>query len=197
MDEAISVQHDDQIGDGGTQCSKAPLRFKAIYRGLGSIDLTAACRSALLVGKHPTASDTSVLVHIKSNLAKSGVSQGYAIEDGVFRWTGPSSITSADLLAPEAATPSATSRATEFLRDVLADGEMPRARVQQLAEAQGIPAKPLRSARERMRVVVRLVRTASGQTLRSMWRLPDSPSPVLSGANGQAVPREPKKRRKG
>jgi RecA-family ATPase len=44
-------------------------RDKAIYRGLGSIDFTAACRSVLMVGFDPNDGDKRVVAHGKSNLA--------------------------------------------------------------------------------------------------------------------------------
>ena len=45
---------------------------KAIYRGLGSIDFTAAVRSVLLVGQDPDDTASGAVVHIKSNLAPKG-----------------------------------------------------------------------------------------------------------------------------
>jgi hypothetical protein len=45
---------------------------KAIYRGIGSIDFTAACRSVLLVGSDPDDTSRRAVVHIKSNLSEKG-----------------------------------------------------------------------------------------------------------------------------
>ena len=72
---------------------------KAIYRGLGSIDFTAAVRSVLLVGQDPDDTTSGAVVHIKSNLAPRGDSLGYRLspKDG-FAWTGPSTVTADELL---------------------------------------------------------------------------------------------------
>lgn len=45
---------------------------KAAYRGLGSIDLTAAARSVLLVARDKRDSDRRIVMQIKSSLAKEG-----------------------------------------------------------------------------------------------------------------------------
>lgn len=63
---------------------------KAIYRGQGSIDFTAAARSVLLAGKDPEDPTRAAVAHIKSNLASTGSSQGYQIREGRFFWLGES-----------------------------------------------------------------------------------------------------------
>ena len=62
---------------------------KAIYRGLGSIDITGAARSVLAIGRDPSNPYSGrVICHIKSNLTKEGLSLLYYIEDKEvpFRW---------------------------------------------------------------------------------------------------------------
>ncbi|WP_297959650.1 AAA family ATPase [uncultured Ruminococcus sp.] len=45
---------------------------KAAYRGLGSIDLTAAARSVLLVARDKRDPDRRIVMHVKSSLAREG-----------------------------------------------------------------------------------------------------------------------------
>lgn len=99
-------------------------RDKSIYRGIGSIDITAACRSVLLVGRDPTDKEHSVICHTKSNLARCGESLGFTLERGVFEWTGKSDLTAANILAPELdkKEESKQEAAADFLTDLLADG---------------------------------------------------------------------------
>ena len=110
---------------------------KAIYRGLGSIDFTAAVRSVLLVGQDPedTTSGAGAVVHIKSNLAPTGGSLGYRLSppDG-FTWTGPSSLTADELLGTSDGDGGSVD---EFLLGELADGPRPS----------GDPPRILRRAR--------------------------------------------------
>jgi hypothetical protein len=66
---------------------------QAIYRGLGSIDFTAAARSVLMVGRDPREESNRVIFHVKSNLAKGGAPIGYTMNDGKIEWTGVSTLT--------------------------------------------------------------------------------------------------------
>lgn len=62
---------------------------KAIYRGLGSIDITGAARSVLAIGRDPSNPYSGrVICHIKSNLAREGLSLLYYLDDRAepFRW---------------------------------------------------------------------------------------------------------------
>ena len=113
-------------------------RSKSIYRGMGSIDLTAAARSVLLVGRHPEKGRG--LVHIKSNLAPQGPAIGYSLDAGQFRWTGLSSLTPQDILADEA---------EAFLTQTLSDGPVPARQVYDLAEAEGFAEKTVKRAKKK------------------------------------------------
>ena len=56
---------------------------KAIYRGLGSIDITAAARSCLAIGRNPEDPNNGrVICHIKSNLAPMGKPIAYELNPG-------------------------------------------------------------------------------------------------------------------
>src|SRR5688572_17195864 len=63
-------------------------RDKSIYRGVGSIDILAACRSVLLGGADAEDRDKRALLQIKNNLAPLGDGIGYEIREGVFSGTG-------------------------------------------------------------------------------------------------------------
>jgi AAA domain/DnaB-like helicase N terminal domain len=65
-----------------------------INRGLGSIDLTGAARTELHAGKRD---EQSAMVHAKTNIGEIGKSIGFEIKQGIFRWTGETSISANDL----------------------------------------------------------------------------------------------------
>ncbi|PWJ14169.1 AAA family ATPase [Ruminococcus flavefaciens] len=54
---------------------------KAAYRGLGSIDLTAAARSVLLVARDKRDTDRRIVMHIKSSLAREGKPVAFRLGD--------------------------------------------------------------------------------------------------------------------
>jgi hypothetical protein len=128
---------------------------KAIHRGLGSIDLSGAVRTELLVGCSPDEPAQRALVQVKSNLGQFGPSLGYVIEaDGTFRWTGESQLTASTILAPElnGEEPGARADAKEFLLSVLAQGPRPAKDVMAEAGQEGISERTLKRAKKELNV---------------------------------------------
>ena len=73
---------------------------QSTYRGLGSIDITAAVRSLLFIGKLKDSPTTRVLIHEKSSLAPPGQSLAFSLGDEKgFAWIGGYDITADELLA--------------------------------------------------------------------------------------------------
>ncbi|MEW6212387.1 MAG: AAA family ATPase [Acidobacteriota bacterium] len=130
---------------------------RAIYRGIGSIDFTAAARSVLLVGADPDNPTRRAIVQTKNNLAEFGAALGYEIRDGRFYWTGTSDLTASRILAAAGSETdaSAQAEAEEFLREILADGPIPSKEGQKEARAAGISEATLRRARRAIGVVAR------------------------------------------
>ncbi len=127
----------------------------AIYQGLGSIDITAACRSVLMVG---TDSGRQVVAQAKCNLAKLGSSLAYSIDKGRFRWLGQVSATAEDLAAEpdDRDTRGALTEAMDFLREALGKGPLPSADLEEAAKEAGISERTLRRARRRLGARARL-----------------------------------------
>src|SRR5690606_40280420 len=71
-------------------------RGRAITRGLGSIDFSAAARSVLRIGEDPSSPGSRVLVHVKNSVGPVGSSLEFEIEDGLV-WLGRSELSSRDL----------------------------------------------------------------------------------------------------
>ncbi len=130
---------------------------RAIYRGAGSIDFTAAARSVLLAGKDPDDPSKRAFVHIKSNLALEGEPVGYAISEGRFAWTGPSDLTAERILAAEGGSEKQGARreAEDFLTEILTAGPVLASEVKQEARAAGISESTLRRAKLALGVKVR------------------------------------------
>lgn len=125
---------------------------RAIYRGLGSIDFTAAARSVLLVGKKQEGQ--RAVVQIKNSLGEYGPALGFEIQKGQFYWLGEVNITSDDLLRPDAAQEEKTAlvEAIEWLRDALADGPLESKRILKDARQAGIAERTLHRAKAAIRV---------------------------------------------
>jgi hypothetical protein len=122
---------------------------RAIYRGLGSIDLTGAARTELLAGTAPDDPNRRALVQIKNNLGPSGDSLGFSIDEDGFAWTGKSELTSSDLLASdfETGARSDIACAIDFLQAELASG--PRLQ-KELVQQSGLGERTLQRAARKM-----------------------------------------------
>lgn len=128
---------------------------KAIFRGLGSVDISAAVRSIVQVGYHPDDPEQRVMVHEKHNLSWRGPSQLYSLVGGGrsevpdLRWEGECDLTAADLGRPVAkpgrpATASADAGA--FVRQFLLSGPKPKKELDDAALDLGIKDTTLRRA---------------------------------------------------
>lgn len=116
---------------------------KSIYRGIGSIDLTAAARSVIMVGRDPHDEDIRVICHIKSNLAPLGDSIRYTIRKGKskpFKWIGPSKLTAEDIFDPsiEAASKQERKDAIKFVKKLDRKQKYNQEKLTRDAEAKGI-----------------------------------------------------------
>jgi hypothetical protein len=154
--------------------------LKALYRGLGSIDVSAAARSILTVGS--LGDDLSVAVHSKSNLFTKGTSQAFSLDpvEG-FTWDGECEITLEELFSnkkvKKPAKPSATDlretqldKAQKFIQSTLADNDnsMAACEIESLANKNGIAKKTLQRAKEALGV------TSVKNSDKWFWELPIS-----------------------
>jgi hypothetical protein len=127
---------------------------KAIYRGMGSIDLTGACRSVILVGCDPDNRKVRALIHTKCNLAELGHAQGYEVHDSKFTWSGESELTAGKVLSAEStrASSSAVEEAEEFLLAFLEAGERAQSEIDQAAGDAGISRATLNRAKKNLKI---------------------------------------------
>ena len=136
---------------------------KSIYRGLGSIAFIGAARVGVVVAEDPDPEHEGrrVIAVEKSNLAAKPEPLAYhlvsADEHGCARisWAGPVSYSPDELAAPRADSDrSKTEEAVAFLLNRLEDAPAASKGVKADARTQGIGERPLRSARERVGVIV-------------------------------------------
>jgi hypothetical protein len=122
---------------------------KAQYRGLGSIDIYAAARSVLTIGRIDVDEHMRATVHGKSNLAPPGVSQAFGLDPvNGFCWLGEYDISIDDLMSGKRSAPeNQFSRARRLIETALAGGPIAAVEIMQMAEEQGISAKTLNRAK--------------------------------------------------
>ena len=134
----LIIRHLNKAGQG-----------KSAYRGMGSIDITAAARSVLLAGKHPRFADRFAIVHTKSSIGRTGPALQYAIDDSGLSWVGEDeSLFAEELLGPRVLpSRSKEEQGKDFLRQMLANGPKSSKEVMEAAAAQGISSRTLDRAR--------------------------------------------------
>ena len=127
---------------------------KSQYRGLGSIDIQAAARSVLTVGRIKGKPYTRAIVQGKNNLAPEGAAIGFELDPATgFRWIGTLPVTIDELLSgimPER--DSTYDRAVDFLKAELADGEKAAAFLFEKAASKEIQERTLRSAKQALAI---------------------------------------------
>jgi hypothetical protein len=132
-------------------------KSKAQYRGLGSIDIYAATRSVLTVGKINSGENTRVVVHNKSNLAPLGASMSFVLDPVFgFSWHGEYDINVDDLFSnAKNSNESQFDRAKRLIENVLRDGAVAAEDIMQMAENERISIKTLKRAKAALNVVSR------------------------------------------
>jgi hypothetical protein len=150
----------------------------ALYRVGGSIGVTAAARSALLVGTDPSDPDLRVLAVLKSNLAAFPQSLAFRLVDDPVhatvrvQWETLSDLTASDLLNPNSGgrADGARGEARDFLADVLQEGPVPTEEVKRQASDRGISDTTLQRAKRELGVTSE--RVGYGRDGEWRWLLP-------------------------
>ncbi len=128
---------------------------KANYRGLGSIDFSAAARSILVIGKPADHPGLRIMAHQKSNLGPLGKSLAFSLNNGKVTWMGEYDITAEELFS-SAGTDRETSKFTNaslFLTDYLKDGEKSYKEIMSAAKSEDINKRTLLRVKEEMDIV--------------------------------------------
>lgn len=152
----------------------------ALYRGMGSIAITAAARSVLTVDNHPSDTELRVLASAKCNIARSPKSLTYRIADRdglpIVEWVGECDLTANDLGIPGGRPDRARDTATDFLLDILSAGSKPEEEIEKEAKREGIKLSTLRRAKRELGVKSDKTGFKGGWT----WELPSADTKVLA-----------------
>jgi hypothetical protein len=125
------------------------------YRGLGSIDIYAAARSVLTVGRIDVDENMRGIVHGKSNLAPPGSPLAFGLDaDGGFTWFGEYDVTLDELLSGKSQdkAESRLGQTMGFIKNELAHGEIPAAEMIRRAADAGITKMTLDRAKQALGV---------------------------------------------
>ena len=127
--------------------------MQSLQRGLGSIDIAAAVRSVMFIGKLKHDPTMRILTHEKSSLAPPGASLAFSLGDeGGFRWVGEYDITADEMLSgidPQRETK--TQQAKDLICTLLAGGKQVHSEdIDKAALERGIPGRTVRDAKREL-----------------------------------------------
>lgn len=127
--------------------------MQSLQRGLGSIDIAAAVRSVMFIGKLKHDPAMRILTHEKSSLAPPGASLAFSLGDeGGFRWVGEYDITADEMLSGiEPQRETKTQQAKDLICALLAGGKQVLSEdIDKAALERGIPGRTVRDAKREL-----------------------------------------------
>ena len=127
--------------------------MQSLQRGLGSIDIAAAVRSVLFIGKLKHDPTMRILTHEKSSLAPPGASLAFSLGDERgFRWVGEYDITADEMLSGiEPQRETKTQQAKDLICTLLAGGKQVLSEdIDKAALERGIPGRTVRDAKREL-----------------------------------------------
>ena len=127
--------------------------MQSLQRGLGSIDIAAAVRSVMFIGKLKHDPTMRILTHEKSSLAPPGASLAFSLGDeGGFRWVGEYDITADEMLSGiEPQRENKTQQAKDLICALLAGGKQVLSEdIDKAALERGIPGRTVRDAKREL-----------------------------------------------
>ena len=127
--------------------------MQSLQRGLGSIDIAAAVRSVMFIGKLKHDPTMRILTHEKSSLAPPGASLAFSLgDDGGFRWVGEYDITADEMLSGiEPQRETKTQQAKDLICALLAGGKQVLSEdIDKAALERGIPGRTVRDAKREL-----------------------------------------------
>lgn len=128
--------------------------MKSGYRGLGSIDFTAAARSILVVGRIQDEPTVRVIAQSKNSLAPEGKSIAFELDpEHGFQWKGACEITVDELLSGGGQVQTKTMQMEDELKKMLNSGEVSAETILLRADELGISERTLKIAKKNLGIV--------------------------------------------
>lgn len=130
---------------------------KVLYRGQGSIDFMAACRSAFIIAEDSEEPGRRIMAHVKNSLGPKTPSLSFYIDDKGFRWGEEVAVTAEEVLEANQQGSRERGRAQldaaqQFLSETLISGAMASNAVKDKALKAGISNATLWRAKEALSI---------------------------------------------
>lgn len=153
---------------------------KKIYRGLGSIDITAIARSVLMIARDADNPEIRYMYPIKSSLAPEGSAISFLMDkEKGFHWIGKCKLMQNEHHPISSQAISKKERAKEILKIILSAGMVKSNDILARMEELGISARTVRAAQKELGV------TARRKNNVWFWELPSEQEEAACERNGE------------
>lgn len=164
----VLICHMNKVKNGDT---------KGLYRVLGSIDIPAAARSVLLLGRNPDNKYIRAVIPIKSSLAPEGKAVTFELNpDSGFKWLGESELIAKDILVDskkDKKKMSVIDEAKEYIIDLLSSGDILVSEAEKQLLVYGFSKTTIRRAREQLQAELKIETYSKGfDDKKYYWRIP-------------------------
>jgi RecA-family ATPase len=148
---------------------------RAMYRGAGSVDFMAACRSAFIIVESDEEKDMRVLAQVKNSLGPKSPSLGFYIDEKGFRWGREVDADAEGLLTASRSDTRRKERAQleaaqRFLEETLSHGPMPSNELISKGQEAGISKSTIWRAKDELGV--KASKERGNLAGRWLWELP-------------------------
>jgi hypothetical protein len=158
--------------------SKAADGRSAIYREMGSISISGAARTTMLVARDPEDQERRVLAVVKTNLSRKPTSLTFRLRETVegvpfVEWLGVSDAVADDLVQSPAddRAPGARQDAKSFLERLLSNGPVLTTMIEAAAEEAGMAWRTVQRGKDDLGILAEKTGFDGGWS----WRLPAAP----------------------
>lgn len=124
---------------------------KSSYRGLGSIDISAATRSVLICGELRNSDGIRAVIQDKSSLSKRGNPFAFKVTDDGLKWFGEYEVDIDELLDGNKKITD-KERAKEWLLDILNSESLPANKMYQMGYEQNFSKRTLDQAKSELNI---------------------------------------------
>lgn len=122
---------------------------KRLYRGLGSIDIAAICRSVLMISRDEKDPEIRYMYQVKSNLAPESNAVGFVMNpDKGFQWIGKCNIDKRAEAVVCSKKATKKEKASEYLRIMLSVEDVPSAEIIRRMDRIGIKERTIRTVQK-------------------------------------------------
>lgn len=168
----VLICHMNKVKNGDT---------KGLYRVLGSIDIPAAARSVLLLGRNPDNKYIRIVIPIKSSLAPEGKAITFELNpDSGFMWLGESELTAKDILVDskkDTAKESKLEKAKKCILSLISEGDILVSEATDILIDEGISEKTIERARKELKEKSKIETYHKGfKSPEYYWRMPKKDS---------------------